>query len=246
VRLTFLGSSGSEGYPAAFCRCERCVIARRLGGRNIRRRSSLLVDERLLVDLGPDVPAALQDQRLDLARLGFVLITHAHDDHFQPIALKYRHPRYGAGRLAPLTLIGSAPTLARLADVAAALEDTQVSQELAVAGEWLDAEPYRVLPLVARHAPALEPLIYVVSRAGRSVLYATDTGAFPETTWRNLQACVLDAAIWCGTSASSADEASCALARLSWRPICRIARSPITPRSSTVWQAAASPLPMTG
>ena len=128
MRLTFLGTAGSEGYPAAFCECARCVSARRQGGKNIRRRSSLLIDDDLLLDLGPDVPSAIQALGLTLAGLRHVLITHAHDDHFVPIQLKYRHARYGAPSLAPLTVFGSRPSLARLNELPMACAELDVHE----------------------------------------------------------------------------------------------------------------------
>jgi phosphoribosyl 1,2-cyclic phosphate phosphodiesterase len=205
MRLTFLGTSGSEGYPAAFCACPRCEAARTLGGKNIRRRSSLLLNDDLLLDLGPDVPGALQALGLSLARLRYALITHAHDDHFVPIQLKYRHARYGAVSLPPLTVFGSPPSLARLDELPMSIAELGVSARPVVAGEWVDAGPYRVLPLAARHAPGLEALVYVVSRGDIAVLYATDTGALPDATLRRLEGhrlktAVFDATFWSGPS----------------------------------------------
>jgi phosphoribosyl 1,2-cyclic phosphate phosphodiesterase len=199
MRLTFLGTGGSEGYPAAFCECMRCQTARSLAGKNIRRRSSLLIDDDLLLDLGPDVPSALQELGLSLAKLRYVLITHAHDDHFLPIQLKYRHPRYGARCLPPLVVFGSQPSLARLGELPMPYAEVRVDSRPVVAGEWFEAAPYRILPLAAQHAPALQALVYVVSRSDASVLYATDTGALPEPTWRLLEGCHLDAAVFDAT-----------------------------------------------
>jgi phosphoribosyl 1,2-cyclic phosphate phosphodiesterase len=208
MRLTFLGTAGSEGFPAAFCECARCVTARTLGGKNIRRRSSLLIDDDLLLDLGPDVPAALQDLGLTLARLRYVLITHAHDDHFLPVQLKYRHPRYAPGPGLPvLTVFGSQPSLARLGELSVSRDEVRVEGRLAIAGEWFEAGPYRILPLAARHAPALQPLVYVVSRSDAAVLYATDTGVLSNTTWRLLKGLHLDAAIFDATFWSAPSDA---------------------------------------
>ena len=58
MELLFLGTGAAQGYPAIFCRCENCEAARQRGGRSIRRRSALLVNDDLLLDFGPDVMAA--------------------------------------------------------------------------------------------------------------------------------------------------------------------------------------------
>ena len=52
MRLFFLGTAAAEGYPAIFCQCANCHQARLLGGRNLRHRSALLVNDDLLIDFG--------------------------------------------------------------------------------------------------------------------------------------------------------------------------------------------------
>ena len=54
MKLTYLGTAAAEGWPAAFCNCDGCRAARRLGGRNIRTRSQALVDDALLLDFPCD------------------------------------------------------------------------------------------------------------------------------------------------------------------------------------------------
>jgi phosphoribosyl 1,2-cyclic phosphate phosphodiesterase len=203
MRLTFLGTGGSEGYPAAFCDCPRCARARALGGPNLRRRSSLLVDDALLIDLGPDVVAALQATSRSLARLSTVLITHLHDDHFLPITLKYRRRNYVAGDLPTLAVLGSPPSLARLQTVPFSFEELRLEPGVANPGIWLERPPYRILPLWANHNAneGLEPLVYVIEDRASALLYATDTGPFRAPTWEalsglRLDAVVLDAAFW--------------------------------------------------
>jgi phosphoribosyl 1,2-cyclic phosphate phosphodiesterase len=203
MRLTFLGTGGSEGYPAAFCTCARCERARQLGGPNLRRRSSIIVDDALLVDLGPDVVAGLQATGRSLANAHTILITHRHDDHFLPITLKYRRRSYVAQDLPMLTLCGSAPSLARLDSVPFTSGEMRLRTRIAQPGRWFELEGYRVLPLEANHNQhqGLEPLVYVIATESASVLYATDTGALPEATWLllrsvKLDAVVLDATFW--------------------------------------------------
>ena len=203
MRLTFLGTGGSEGYPATFCECVRCERARALGGPNIRRGSSLLVNDDLLLDLGPDVPAAVQALGLSLHGLRWVVVTHAHDDHWQPVALKYRGAHYGAAGLPLLTVIGSAPSLERLREIGVPLADVSAATVEAIKGVWITAGSYRVLPLTARHSVRLDPRVYVVSDGSRSVLYATDTGSLPDEAWEQLgssgvqlDAAVFDAMYW--------------------------------------------------
>lgn len=76
----FLGTGAAEMYPNPFCGCETCERARR--NRETRLRAAFLLDETMMVDFGPDVPAASQHWGVPLYDVEHVLITHTHEDHF--------------------------------------------------------------------------------------------------------------------------------------------------------------------
>jgi phosphoribosyl 1,2-cyclic phosphate phosphodiesterase len=52
----------------------------------------------------------------------------------------------------------------------------------------VEAGGYRVTSLPARHNPNEECLIYIVQHGGKALLYAHDTGVFPEAAWDFLAA----------------------------------------------------------
>jgi Metal-dependent hydrolases of the beta-lactamase superfamily I len=94
MQVLMLGTASAEGYPALFCRCRNCQQARLLGGPSIRRRSACLVNDDLLIDLGPDISAAMQVNGLCLGQVKYLLITHAHSDHLLPENLLYRRKKF--------------------------------------------------------------------------------------------------------------------------------------------------------
>lgn len=65
--------------PIPFCVCQICSEARRVGGKNLRRRSSLMINDDLLVDIGPDIATASFEYGLSLAGISVCLQTHPHD-----------------------------------------------------------------------------------------------------------------------------------------------------------------------
>ena len=77
MRVLFLGTGAAEGYPAIFCECAHCTTARARGGRNLRRRSALLVNDDLLIDMGPDLVASMHATGANLGRVATMLITHS-------------------------------------------------------------------------------------------------------------------------------------------------------------------------
>lgn len=91
MKLTFLGTSAGESYPALWCHCPNCEYARQHGGRNIRRNSCALVDSDLLLDLSNHIfDSALRFQQ-DITRVTTLLVTHNHRDHFDSQHLVWRN-----------------------------------------------------------------------------------------------------------------------------------------------------------
>ena len=84
MRIKFLGTSAAEGVPAAFCNCELCKRAKEKGGRDIRTRSQILINDDTLFDFPMDTYMHMLRYKLDLSAIKRVLITHAHMDHCYP------------------------------------------------------------------------------------------------------------------------------------------------------------------
>lgn len=75
----FLGTGAAELYSNPFCACPVCNRARE--ARENRLRSCFLLDKNMLIDFGPDLPAASQHYGAPLAEVRDVLVTHTHEDH---------------------------------------------------------------------------------------------------------------------------------------------------------------------
>ncbi|GAB4308185.1 MAG: MBL fold metallo-hydrolase [Candidatus Bipolaricaulota bacterium] len=199
MRLSFLGTGAANGYPEAFCSCSNCTRARRLGGPSLRKRAALLVEDDLLIDLGPDITAASQAHGSALTRVRWCLQTHAHADHLDLSHLLSRSPAYGvvgAPRLgfyaSPTALRRAAETFAR--DLGSAdLLDPRTGDRLNLEVVPIEAlqtvclGPYRVTALPANHDPRAGLLLFLVEGVGGSLFYGTDTAPLPDATWRALQ-----------------------------------------------------------
>ncbi|MBQ5791771.1 MAG: hypothetical protein IIW19_03595, partial [Clostridia bacterium] len=69
MKLTYLGTAAAEGVPALFCDCPTCRYSRKHGGRNVRTRSQALIDDALLIDMGPDALMHALNFGLDFTRI---------------------------------------------------------------------------------------------------------------------------------------------------------------------------------
>ena len=194
--LTFLGTSAANPYPEAFCRCDHCERARALGGRNLRKRSALLVNDDLLIDLGPDVMTASAIHGRPLINVRYCLQTHAHADHLDPTHFFSRSPEFGVVGAPRLHFYASAATARHAADslrrdcAPADFLDPETGERLNLEVHQIEAfqsfaaGPYRVTALPANHDPSVEPLLYAVEADGSCIFYGTDTAALPEETWQ--------------------------------------------------------------
>lgn len=194
--LTFLGTSAANAYPEAFCRCGNCERARALGGPSLRKRSAALINDDLLIDLGPDIMTASFMHGRSLAGVRYCLQTHAHADHLDPSHLLSRSPEYGVVNAPRLHFYASSATARRAAQLLerdcapASLLDPEVGERLNLEIHQIEplqsfaVGPYQVTAFPANHDPSVEPLLYAIEAEGRSIFYGTDTAALPEEVWQ--------------------------------------------------------------
>lgn len=199
MKFTFLGTSASEGFPNAFCGCDNCEKARQAGGRSLRKRSAALIDDELLIDLGPDLMAASLQHGISLAKLRYCLQTHEHADHLDPSHLLSRSPSCrveGAPRLhyyASANALQRAARIIRSDEPGLALLEPAVGERLNLSVyvvapfERFEVGPYEVTSLRANHAHETTAMLYLIERDGRVIFYGTDTGEMPEETWKALE-----------------------------------------------------------
>lgn len=187
MKLTFLGTGAAEGIPGLWCTCERCKAARQEGSRSIRLRCMLLIDDRLLIDCGPDLVAASIRDNLDLSSIRTLLITHEHSDHLYLPNLEYRQTGFCPTPLPTLEVYGSASAIGPIRGMPAGEESMRLRTHVVSAFQTWEVDGYRVTAFRARHGgPSMQPLFYAIGDDHSSILYAHDTGPFPEDTWEHL------------------------------------------------------------
>ena len=196
MKLTFLGTAAANAFPEAFCKCSNCQTARNLGGKSLRKRSSALINDDLLLDLGPDIMASSQMHNISLTNVQFCLQTHPHADHMDLSHLLSRSPGFGvigAPRLhfhaSPQTLTRADQTFRR--DLRGfGLFDKQGEQELNLAIHAIEpltpmkVGEYRVVAIPANHARNFGASLYAIEKDGCRIFYGTDTAEFLDETWQ--------------------------------------------------------------
>jgi len=198
MKIQYLGTAAAEGWPALFCKCEACEKARKLGGKNIRTRSQSIVDDKLLIDMPADTYLHALKYGIDFSCLQDILITHSHDDHFYPADIIYKAPPYAhGGAVMNIKVYGNSV-------IAGMLKEAMNQSGIPEIGSYITpvyVEPfvpfhageYNVTALLADHMPNEYCYIYIIEKDGKSLLYAHDTGIFPQKTCDYLAGMKFDA-----------------------------------------------------
>lgn len=187
MKLQFLGTAAAERIPAMFCACDTCRRALRAGGRNIMKRSQVLINDDLLIDFSGDTYANFINTGKNLSDVEYLLITHAHEDHFtfedffsrfEGIAHNVRAERL------KIYLSSVAYDIMQRCITARNIDKKSIEKRF----EFITVEPYTqvsvgkytVTALPAVHASEGEALIFLIENDGKAFFYGTDTGFFSE------------------------------------------------------------------
>ena len=188
MEILFLGTGAAEGWPGLFCDCRYCQRARRLKGKNIRSRSSVLIDKFYKVDFPPDTCWQMKRYNIRLAQVKHLFVTHDHNDHYYPQDLIMR--------AAPFAQLKKEDTLNIYASKSVCDSTIEVlgDRKKSVGISFHVIEPYQkftagemdVLPVKADHDSSKICFNFVFQYKGRTILHGHDTGWYPEETWRAL------------------------------------------------------------
>lgn len=209
MKIKYLGTAAAEGWPGIFCDCPTCTYAREHLGKDIRSRSQAMVDDQILLDFPPDTYMHALKENISFSQIQTLLITHGHHDHFFPDDIAMRNDPYAHLKNdVKLTVYADEQLKAPLEK---SLEGffgkdykkyVNISfQEVRHGETFATVEGYEVTPLEADHGGEhLVCNIYLISKDGKTLLYAHDTGWFPEKTWESLKGKKVDFLSIDGTS----------------------------------------------
>jgi L-ascorbate metabolism protein UlaG (beta-lactamase superfamily) len=197
LKITFLGTAAAEGIPSPFCGCPTCEHARAEGGRNIRKRQSALINDDLLIDLGPDLFASCAQHGLSLVPVTTVLVTHSHLDHFSVSNLILREKPFRlATELPELTMVAGPSVWMKWDESGGKDQASGLRRVPFLPGRTLTAGRYTVRSVAATHNSRIgDAMNYIIDDGTTTILYASDTGMYKEHVWREFEGVRLDAVV---------------------------------------------------
>lgn len=205
MKITMLGTA-AIGYPLAFCNCENCKQARIHKGKSIRKRASILINDDLIIDLGPDTQTAMTMYDKDMGKLKYLLQTHIHTDHYDQGLLCTRIPYMAMKNHNKLEIYAHPTCLKIMSDRVNQFENADLiseegSNKLNVhsnpvnVGDVFTFGNYEVKAIETTHDVKHGSLLYVISSNSKNVFYATDTPTLTDKAFDELKGYKLDVVI---------------------------------------------------
>ena len=189
MKIKYLGTGAYEGVPSLFCGCRVCRESIAKGGRNLRTRSQAILNDELLIDFPPDTVVHSHQHKLDWEKIEHCIITHNHSDHLYAedliMASKgFSHPHK------TFTVHATSSAYNKMDQIVFGMVNKKnweglLDYKLISPCEKFSIGNYEILPLPANHSG--DPVFYAIKWGNRNMLYAHDTGYFPESAWELLK-----------------------------------------------------------
>ena len=184
MKIMFLGT-GAADYDWS-----------RYGEPEVCGSTATLINDRLLIDCGPTVAAALERFGQQKSQITDIVVTHNHNDHFRLETLK----EITAGREGGVRFFAS-PQLCQIAAPFCRVYPLDF-------GVRFRAGECDLLALPANHVVkdvAEKTFLYHIASEGRSLLYALDTAWLSSVAHRMLENIRFDGVIWDATMSEPGD-----------------------------------------
>ena len=180
MKIRILGTAAAEGWPGLFCNCEICQKVRKLKGKDIRTRSSVLIDDTLMIDAGFDNFMHSLQEGVDFRKIKDVFITHSHADHFNKYDLylifHYDMSLYGNKEVIDEMMTLDVPEKYSGINLMCPYETVKTSDGHIVTSVKAEHSPEKVIDMN-----------YIIQNNGKTVAYLTDSGLYKdEKTWEFL------------------------------------------------------------
>lgn len=189
MKIKMLGTAAYEAWPGMFCNCPTCAKVRKLRGKDLRTRASILVDETIKIDAGFDNFLHSVEEGVDFEKIEDIFITHSHTDHFikEDLDLAIR---------CGINLYGNIEVYNIMKDFTD--EEYMYKVNLINPFETIKTgDGHIVTSIKAEHSgDKVCDLNYVISFEGKTIAYLTDSGLYrDEKTWEFLKQFKFDAII---------------------------------------------------
>lgn len=167
-----------------FCNCESCRNIRKLGEKQFRTRSQVIIDDIFSIDFPPEAFYHSIKFGVLLSKLKYLLVTHSHMDHFYAHDFILRGYKYAELAEPMLEIYGNS----EVGKVFSECTAREMKPEVAPHVSFTEVSPYsilnvggyKVLTLPATHSKTEQALLFYIEKDGKGYLHLYDTGIIEE------------------------------------------------------------------
>ncbi len=185
MNIRLLGTGAADGIPGFFGNDMVSDYARHHGGKDIRGRTAALVDDVLQIDFPPDTLSQLNRFSLDARDWSAVLFTHSDDDHLAVDEIQYALFPFSELEYLPYTIYAN-PNVC--GEIQARYPHWPMDIVVTESFHSFAHGDYQIMPVKATHIEDEDCQNLIIEKDGKRLLYATDTGIWPEQTFEFLKA----------------------------------------------------------
>lgn len=173
-----------------FCNCESCRNIRRLGEKQFRTRSQVIIDDILSIDFPPEAFYHSIKFGVLLTKLKYLLVSHSHMDHFYAHDFILRGYKYAELAEPKLHIYGNSEVGKVFSECTAREMKTEVAPHVVFTevGPYntLNFGGYKVFTLPATHSKTEQALLFYIEKDGKGYLHLYDTGLLEEGIYKFL------------------------------------------------------------
>lgn len=193
MKTIFLGTGSANGLPDVFCSCNYCNFLRKFKGKNIRKRSTFLLGEKILLDFSPDIRTQILENEIDFTKIKGVVLSHTHNDHLDIQELiKIKNPmdiyvnKSSENWLKEQIKVGIKPKhQENLKEKIGHLNIVPMEYHKPFA-----IDEFEIIPIEAKHTGlnvGERGTNFIIRKDGLTRLHASDTGVYPDHTFQFLK-----------------------------------------------------------
>lgn len=193
MKTIFLGTGSANGIPDPYCSCSYCKNIKEIGGKNLRKRSTFLLDEKILLDFSPDIRTQILENNIDFSKIKGIILSHTHNDHLdiqELIKIKTPIDIYinstSKDWLIEQIRNGVKPKYQK--DILERIGHLNINEMRYF--KPFKVEDLNIIPLKARHTGLYKEesgMNFILSKDDRVRLHASDTGIYSEETFNFLK-----------------------------------------------------------
>lgn len=194
MKITFLGTAAADQIPSPYCDCPRCTHARKYRGKDVRKRCCYLINDDLLVDIGPDLLVACSMHDVHLMNVKHTLVTHSHRDHFDAASIVVRKQGFpGREKLPEMDFIAPPSVMTLLSQTGVSDSSMGIRRIPVLPFDQVNLPSYQIKAIKATHFPAVGDAVnFIIDDGVSKVLIASDTAVYKDEVWPHLENLQLD------------------------------------------------------